>query len=215
MTNLADYEFAIFDCDGVIFDSNDLKINAFRLTLVEHPFDLVDTFIKYHKDNGGISRYVKLKYFFQEILKRDDFTSDYDWAVARYADIVKKELLNVDFIPGFEEFINKIRSRGMPAYVVSGGDESELQEVFAIRGIDYFDNIFGSPETKMKNTGKVIHTVGQAKKGIFFGDAQQDYLVAKAFNLDFVFVHGVSDWEEGRQILDDSDVLIVKDFNEL
>ena len=215
MNNLAKYEFAIFDCDGVIFDSNDLKINAFRSTLVRYPIDLVDTFIKYHKDNGGISRYVKFRYFFQEILKIDNFTSYYDLAVSQYAEIVKKELLKVDFIPGFEDFMGNIKSHLMPAYVVSGGDESELQEVFAIRGIDYFDNIFGSPETKMNNTGKVINKVGQTKKGIFFGDAQQDYLVAKAFNLDFVFVHGVSDWEEWRQMLDGSEVLIVKDFKEL
>ena len=49
----------IFDCDGVIFDSNKLKITAFREVLSAYPKHLVNDFIKYHKEHGGISSYVK------------------------------------------------------------------------------------------------------------------------------------------------------------
>ncbi|NJM23241.1 MAG: hypothetical protein HC907_33605 [Richelia sp. SM1_7_0] len=59
----------IFDCDGVIFDSNALKTAAFREVLAAYPQEVVDKFIVYHQKTGGISRYVKLRAFFTEFLQ--------------------------------------------------------------------------------------------------------------------------------------------------
>ena len=65
MIKIQEYDFFIFDCDGVILNSNSIKNFAFRLTLKNENKDLVDSFIKYHKENGGISRYEKFQHFFK------------------------------------------------------------------------------------------------------------------------------------------------------
>jgi hypothetical protein len=32
-------------------------------------------------------------------------------------------------------------------------------------------------------------------RGVFFGDSNLDYKTAKEFNLDFIFISGVSEWK--------------------
>ena len=36
------YDFAVFDCDGVILDSNEIKTQAFRESLPGQPDELVE-----------------------------------------------------------------------------------------------------------------------------------------------------------------------------
>ena len=49
MKELKNIKNFIFDCDGVILNSNEIKSNAFAQSLKDEPTDLVDAFIEYHK----------------------------------------------------------------------------------------------------------------------------------------------------------------------
>ena len=69
--NLEKYEIIILDCDGVIFDSNHLKLDAFRDALSKFHKDTVDDFIKYFKNNFGTSRHHLIKVFIGEFLKQE------------------------------------------------------------------------------------------------------------------------------------------------
>ena len=70
MIELSKYNSLIFDCDGVILNSNKIKTNAFRKVLKQYHQKAVDEFIKYHLSNGGISRYEKFKFFINTILPK-------------------------------------------------------------------------------------------------------------------------------------------------
>ena len=45
MVNINEYDIFIFDCDGVILESNKLKSNAFAEALSNQPSNLVTEFI--------------------------------------------------------------------------------------------------------------------------------------------------------------------------
>ena len=45
MHNFSKYDFLIFDCDGVILESNELKSSAFADSLPDEPSDLVQEFV--------------------------------------------------------------------------------------------------------------------------------------------------------------------------
>ena len=64
----------VFDFDGVIIESFDIKTQAFRELFKDS--DKVDKIVEYHKQNGGVSRYKKFRYIYREILKQplDDKT---------------------------------------------------------------------------------------------------------------------------------------------
>ena len=64
------FRLCVLDCDGVIFNSNRLKTEAYRATLREigvQPDD-VDAFVKLHLSDVSVSRFVKFQTFFSEVL---------------------------------------------------------------------------------------------------------------------------------------------------
>ena len=57
----------IFDFDGVLVESAEIKTEAFRKLFSAWP-DKVEQIVAYHVKNAGLSRYVKFRYAFEEIL---------------------------------------------------------------------------------------------------------------------------------------------------
>ncbi len=55
----------LWDFDGVILDSMPIREYGFRKIFENYDISLVDKLINYHKRNGGLSRYVKIKYFYE------------------------------------------------------------------------------------------------------------------------------------------------------
>ena len=108
MININKYDIFIFDCDGVILDSNKLKSDAFAEALPTEPPDLIAEFVQYHKQNGGISRYEKFRYYFEEMKKQVEAEAEIDKALNNFAAIVSEGLLKCNYIPGVKEFIEKI-----------------------------------------------------------------------------------------------------------
>ena len=167
MIDLLDYDYVVFDCDGVILDSNWLKTDAFITTLEDEPEECIDKMIAYHKANGGISRYKKFRHYFEEINPHEDFEKNTKVAISRFAEIVQKELIECNLIPGVLDFINDVNKKGLPLFVVSGSDGEELRKVFNKRKIDsLFSAIYGSPSTKIQN---IPVDRKEFKQGILYG----------------------------------------------
>ena len=70
MKKLSFYKTIIFDCDGVILDSNKVKTDAFYEIGRKYNDDAARELVDFHVSNGGISRYVKLKFFIKQILPK-------------------------------------------------------------------------------------------------------------------------------------------------
>ena len=208
------YDYAVFDCDGVILNSNLLKTQAYVDTLEDEPEICVEELVDYHKANGGVSRYHKFRHYYEQINPSENAEAKIKQAISRFAEIVRKSMVECDYIPGAIDFIKKAIKNGLVLFVVSGSDEEELIEVFKERGIrDLFAQILGSPATKKKNTGKVVDMIGVDKNGVFFGDSKSDMDAAEEFGLDFILLQGASEWVEGPLIVNES--RIITDFNVL
>jgi len=59
MLDLANYKTLVFDCDGVILNSNKLKTQAFYQATLPYGESKAQAMVNYHVQNGGISRYRK------------------------------------------------------------------------------------------------------------------------------------------------------------
>ena len=208
MFNYANYDYLVFDCDGVIIDSNRLKSQAFASALPGEPPELIQTFVEFHQHHGGISRYEKFRHYFQELKKSQDDGEKIRIALKRFASIVKKGMIECDYVPGVQEFLNQAKSRGISLFVVSGSDEDELKEVFRHRNIlNLFNQVYGSPTNKSDNTGKVIEMMGLQKNGCFFGDSKSDYVAAKRYGINFIFVKDFTDWKEGIKTIGEKNII--------
>jgi|SaaInlV_150m_DNA_4_1039716.scaffolds.fasta_scaffold09998_2 phosphoglycolate phosphatase-like HAD superfamily hydrolase len=210
------YDFFIFDCDGVILNSNKLKSEAFSESLFDEPFSLVSEFVEYHKKNGGISRYEKFRYYFEEMKNSTHPKEEAIVAIERFSLIVKKGLLECDFVPGILKFLKNVKDTNKISFVVSGSDEEELKEVFFQREIQhYFVRILGSPASKYENTNIVYELMDINRKGVFFGDSKSDFIAAKQYGMDFIFVKELSEWKDGEKINIKEGNLIINNFTDL
>jgi len=188
-----DYDVLIFDCDGVILDSNALKTNAFYQAALPYGEEAAATLADHHRKNGGVSRYSKFDFFLESIRPRSRKGPGRKELLESYAGWVKKGLQSCTITSGLAELREKTQTAKWA--VVSGGDQTELRQVFADRGIDHlFDaGIFGSPDTKdeillrEKNAGNITG------RCVFLGDSAYDYNAAMNAAIDFIFV---SDWTE-------------------
>ena len=64
---ITDYKSLIFDCDGVVLNSNKIKTEAFRKIFQPFGLDLANEMVRYHVNHGGISRYKKIDYFLENL----------------------------------------------------------------------------------------------------------------------------------------------------
>jgi phosphoglycolate phosphatase-like HAD superfamily hydrolase len=193
------YKTFIFDCDGVVLNSNNIKTDAFYTVSKRYGLHYAKKLVEYHIDNGGISRYKKFSYFIKNILEKDIQKSELNTLLRQFSNEVKKSLLKCNVANGLEELRN--RTRQAKWLIVSGGDQSEIREVFQARGIyKYFDGgIFGSPDNKNIILGREIENGRIQKLALFLGDSKYDYQCAIKAKLEFLFITNwtdVTSWNE-------------------
>ena len=216
--NLRKYNTLIFDCDGVILNSNDIKTKAFIKTLSTYSNDLIEEFISYHKANGGVSRYKKIKYFLNVLAPKYNYLNqdkNYEKLISIYSDICKNSLLLTEEASGLDCLKSKtINKRWL---VVSGGDQSELREVFLKKNISkYFDGgIFGSPDKKEKIINREIKNNNIIKPALFLGDSKHDFYAAKENHIDFIFLSAWTEYKEYKTFCSDNGIIIRNNINEI
>jgi phosphoglycolate phosphatase-like HAD superfamily hydrolase len=197
---LSNYATLVFDCDGVVLNSNCIKTNAFRIAAMPWGADAADALVAHHVANGGISRHLKFARFLDTILPEIFPLAvpgidgpGLDELLHTYAQAVRGGLMACSVADGLES----LRSRTSQAIwcIVSGGDQDELREVFAARGLDQlFDGgIFGSPDSKDVILARELSNGTIQAPALFLGDSRYDYEAAERAGLDFVFV---SKWSE-------------------
>jgi len=193
IVNQKKYQTIVFDCDGVVLNSNKIKTDAFYNVAKVYGHDPAQKLKDFHVKNGGVSRYKKFEYFLTEILAKPLDQKVLNELLQCFADEVTKSLLTCEVAEGLEEFREKTKDAKW--FIVSGGDQAELRGVFAQRGLEtYFDGgIFGSPDTKDVILKREISYETITKPGLFLGDSKYDYQAANKAGLDFLFM---SQWTE-------------------
>jgi phosphoglycolate phosphatase-like HAD superfamily hydrolase len=204
---------AIFDCDGVILDSNPIKIAAFRAALVDEQPALVEAMIAEHRRTGGVSRYAKLAWFYRELRPVDDPEPAIATALQRFAEAARAGLRTCAEVPGVRALLQGLERRRVSVHVVSGGDEAEVCEALDARGLAALvSGIHGSPTPKREHLERLRDEGELLPGGVYFGDAELDMQLAECFGLAFVFVAGVSDWPQGRVIAPARGHRVIEDF---
>lgn len=188
----------VFDCDGVVLDSNRLKTHAFHAVASRFGEAPARQLVDFHVRNGGISRYRKFHYFLETILGGAADAASVDTLAAEYGRQVRERLMDCELSPG----LHCLREATPDCrwMIVSGGDQSELRDVFARRGIaEWFDGgIYGSPAAKDAILADIQGRGMLPAPSLFIGDSAYDYQCAAAAGLGFVFVSAWSelvDWE--------------------
>jgi len=176
-----------WDFDGVILNS--LPIRDFGFAKIFEDFDksLVDKLLEYHTKNGGLSRYVKIRYFYNELLGQDVSDERVQELADKFSTIMRAELTNKKYlIAETVDFIEK-NYKNYNFHIVSGSDEKELNYLCGELGLtNYFKTIEGSPTPKNNLVKNILKNYSyNPKECILIGDSINDYEAANINGLRF------------------------------
>jgi phosphoglycolate phosphatase-like HAD superfamily hydrolase len=193
--DLTKYKSIVFDCDGVVLDSNVVKTEAYFRTAknLGATDEQAQALVDYHVRLGGISRYHKFDYYLREITHQ----SVTDAAIQALLDEFSREL-EVGLIEcRVAEGLDALRKATPQTnwMILSGGDQQEIRNLFEKRSLShYFDGgLFGSPDNKDTVLAREKLNGNLQLPALFFGDSKYDFEAATRAGVDFVFL---SDWTE-------------------
>ena len=218
MKNLKSYKNLIFDCDGIILNSNKIKTEAFKEVVYHYGKEAAEELVNFHVMNGGISRYEKFNYFFETISSNhnlDKNSINVEKLIENYGSKVQKKLEVCEISIHIMQY--RKYSDGV-WYVVSGSDQNELIKIFKKKQLkNCFDGgIYGSPLSKdeiFKNIFK--DKMDEISKSIYIGDSKYDYLAAKKIGMDFVFLSKWSEFKDIKNFAKNNNISCFKEFQDI
>lgn len=186
----------LFDCDGVILDSNRLKTEAFYEVAKPFGEEAAVKLVEYHVKNGGISRFQKFDYFLNEILTETNAREiTIDMLSENFSKGIYEKLLECEVSEGLFNLHNMFSDT--PFAVISGSSHAELNEIFKVRNLlSLFElGVHGSPNSKYEiiESLKAQHKLDG--KTLFIGDSKYDFEVAQEFHFDFAYISKWSEWK--------------------
>ncbi len=187
MNEFENNKVILWDFDGVIIDSMDVREKGFRKVLSEYSEEQVERLLEYHRENGGLSRYVKFRYFQEEILQKEIDEDEVARMAEVFSGIMRKELTTKDkLIREVLDFIEAEHSH-FEMHIVSGSDGDELRFLASKLEItQYFKTIEGSPRPKISVVKDILKKYDYNRGEVcLIGDSINDYDAAKENKIDF------------------------------
>jgi len=176
----------LFDFDGVILESVDVKGWAFGKLFEEFPMHK-DKIIAYHYENGGMSRFDKIRNIYKDILNKEITENEFRMLCDEFSRIVFKRVLQCEFVPGAIDFLDAHYQK-IDMYVISGTPHDEMNEIIDRKKLrKYFKGVYGSPTSKSEWTKSLFReNKWDNGKVIFIGDAMSDYIAARDNDIRFI-----------------------------
>ena len=176
----------IFDFDGVICESVEVKTEAFRKLFRDHPEHL-ERIIEFHTANGGMSRYEKFRVIYQDFLKCELTAEKSQELGRRFSEYSYDLVVKSEFVKGAHEFLNKYH-RKLALFIASGTPQEEMAAIAKGRNLDrFFKGVYGSPRTKDALITTILCQGNfAAGKVVFVGDSINDYTGAQRAGVRFI-----------------------------
>ena len=177
----------LWDFDGVILDSMKIRDSGFQQIFNCFENNKVDEFISYHNFNGGLSRFHKIKYFYNNLLNKTITEEQIQQYANRFTVLMKAQLSNPKhLILDSVKFI-KSHYRDYNFHIVSGSEHNELN--YLCEKLDlakYFKSINGSPTAKIDLVKSLLENEKYKKnETILIGDSFNDFEAAQINSIKF------------------------------
>ena len=193
--DLTKYKTIVFDCDGVILDSNVVKTEAYFRTAKNLGANDAEAqqLVDYHVRLGGISRYHKFDWYVREVLKQPVSDKAIQVLLDEFSRELEEGLMHCTIADGLQAL--REATKDAKWMILSGGDQQEIRDLFAKRDLaKHFDGgLFGSPDNKDTVLAREKANCHLQMPALFIGDSKYDHESSTNAGLDFIFV---SDWTE-------------------
>ena len=179
----------IFDFDGVIAESVQIKTEAFASLYNQYGTNVVDKVIAHHEENGGMSRFEKIKFYHSSFLHKIIDGDELNEVANQFSKLVVKKVISSPYVPGAIEYIKKCYKQ-YDLFISTGTPTNEIKQILQGREISqYFKDVFGSPENKTGHLNQILSNYHlKSNEMIFYGDSKTDYVAAKNTEIPFILI---------------------------
>lgn len=169
------FDAVVFDFDGVLAESVNVKTQAFAALYSGYGLSVVEQVVAFHLANGGLSRFEKFRYFHNELLGLPLSREEENRLAAEFNARVEEAVVAAPWVEGAEEFL-AMHHTSLPLFVASGTPDEELKRILKKRHIShYFRAALGSPAKK----GEILRDILKSgsfcpEKVLMIGDSLLD-----------------------------------------
>lgn len=177
----------IFDFDGVVLESSDVKTDAFIELFAEHGPEVQRKVREHHLANLGISRFKKFAWIYEHVLRAPLDEARSAALGRRFSELALEKVLAAPFVLGAHEALAMLATR-IPLFVASGTPHDELLHICERRGLTaLFRGIYGAPREKPEIIASILTAVGaRPDQALFVGDGMSDHKAAVATGVHFL-----------------------------
>ena len=218
-TVLRRYGSVHFDLDGVLLDSNDLKVRCMIDAIASLGPQVVEPFVAEFRRSFGRSRFEHFRRLYCHHLGGDELGWEEFYAVygGAYGALVRARYADAPLCAHAASLVRRLAAAGMPMTVVTGTPTAEAIAVLESHGLaGAFTAIFGGEQPKPVRIGEALAaTDSERDDAIFVGDSLADLQAANQRRVQFVFVGRYSLDPDVVQIaaLRSEQVLVVRDLD--
>ena len=187
LVDLRKYKVICWDFDGVIKDSVNIKTEAFKELFAPYGEDVQEKVISHHLQYNGISRAVKIPYYFEKFVKKPIEQDQLTSFLQQFSELTLRRLIESNWVTGVLEYIQKNYLR-QKFYIVTGTPQKEIELIVNQLDLErYFKQTYGSPKKKEEILKEIIKkNQKEISQYLMIGDAVADYEAAQKAGIDFL-----------------------------
>jgi phosphoglycolate phosphatase len=189
---LAGFDLVCLDLDGVLVDSNELKLDCMRAALSGFDPQLVAGFVEEFRAAFGHSRREHFHRFHAHHLGRpsSEFEAFLDRHAGVYADLLAARYTHVPLCAHAGDLVRVLAARRIPLGVVTGTPAHEAERVLRHHGLRaLLTAVVGGELPKPEGLHRLVELTGASpSRTVLVGDAAADLCAARSVGAAFVFV---------------------------
>tara|TARA_B100000315_G_C14549967_1_gene575270 strand:+ start:426 stop:1100 length:675 start_codon:yes stop_codon:yes gene_type:complete len=202
----------IFDFDGVIVESVNVKTKAFSRIYRSYGKKIVGKVVAHHLAHGGVSRIEKFRLYHKEFIGVDLTEQEEEQMAEKFSELVFQKVIDAPYVKGAHEFLSEYHTL-YDFFVSSGTPTEEIVKIVDMRKLSvFFKGIYGSPEQKDAHVREIMENNNYGKEEIVFvGDAPSDQEAAESNNISFI----ARELDNFDFLNDNKKIISIKDLTDL
>ena len=192
--NIFETKIMVFDFDGVIIDSAEVKIDEYRNLFSQFTKNetILNEIINIYKNSAGIPRETTLKKVFKVVLNKTISKQEIENLSLDFSKLIFYRLEAIEPLKGLLEYL--AIHKEINKHIISGAPNSDVSYLAKKLNLSkYFKSIKGGPLNK-KNEITHIRKLAKVKAQniVYFGDQKNDCIAAKSAGVGFIGINAGS-----------------------